>query len=83
MERMDEPMTKWTKEPPREAGWWWCRVVETGYLFIVHAELRDDGLLWQEDNEDGEPEQEPIYKWSHPLEHLWWPIPIPTPKEDQ
>lgn len=61
-------MTTWTKEPPKEPGWYWSRVV----------------LLYNEGPWTGEPRPTFCYSYSRAAnEREWWPIPILPPPTEQ
>lgn len=72
MERMDAEMTKWTKEPPKEAGYYW-----------VIDQWGDKSVQWCFKHGREDRSGNVCYATAVSLGHLWWPIPIEPPKEDQ
>ena len=65
----------WSKTPPKDPGFWWCRVISSGHLFIVRAVDRG-GALWDAADDD---DDDPITSWSGHGWHEWWPIAIQPP----
>ena len=68
-------MTEWTKEPPTEPGWYWCKT--SGHAmesFASPAKVDADGsILW-----DG------YYRARDAIMGLrWWPEPIPPPMTNE
>jgi hypothetical protein len=82
-------MSEWTKEPPKEPGWYWTRVwrgPETFVFKIAHVEdvAAEDGSFSCL-HVAGDP-------WPFPFRpvpiktkanRLWWPIAIPPPPDEK
>ena len=85
---------KWTKEPPKEPGWYWRRKwngPDEWEVKVVHVEqlaLEDEdssflhvvGDSYRIKFVDGQK----LYgeRIPHHPRHQWWPIPIPAPQEE-
>lgn len=60
-------MTEWTKEPPKEAEWYWIKQ-DGGNPVPCYRDARGYGWSHAE-------------VLLNPTTELWWPIPIQPPEE--
>ena len=71
-------MTSWTKEPPKEPGWYWMRYDNNrGGPWIIQRDIYDRDTWWLHGSDCES------YSWEIVKEHgEWWPIPITPPSEE-
>lgn len=60
-------MTSWTKEPPKEPGWYWAR-----RIFTLPPKIGEPYPAQQHEHAP--------FVGTHP-DREWWPIPISPPQE--
>jgi len=65
----------WTREPPKEPGWWFVWSSQSATMLLWQTRMRggelvvDTGLFWH-----------PVYR----MEHYWWhPADVPEPPREE